>query len=81
MSATVQTINKFCEETGISRTKVKELIAQGIIPTIPREKTGTLDLINKLEFDRRVSANQITLPIPPRSRKQLEEIQNMEANQ
>lgn len=72
MVATVQTINKFCEETGISRTKVKELIADGIVPTMPREKSGTLELINKYEFDRRVAANQITLPIPPRIRKEME---------
>ncbi len=81
MSATVQTINKFCEETGISRTKVKELINEGIVPTVPKEKSGGLVLINKLEFDRRVSANQVTLPVSPRSRKQLEEIQNMEGDQ
>lgn len=72
MVATVQTINKFCEETGISRTKVKELIADGIIPTMPREKSGTLELINKFEFDRRVAANQITLPIPLRVRERME---------
>lgn len=80
MTASVQTINKFCEETGISRTKVKELIADGIIPTIPREKEGTLDLINKLEWDRRIAANQITLPIPPRSRKRMEELKEMECD-
>lgn len=78
MSATVQTINKFCEETGISRTKVKELIDDGVIPMIPKERSGTLELINKLEWDRRIAANQITLPVPPRVRKKLEEIQSME---
>jgi hypothetical protein len=81
MSATVQTRNKFVEETGISLTKVKELIAEGIIPTVPQEESGGLVLINKLEFDRRIAANQITLPIPPRSRKRLEELKNMEADQ
>lgn len=72
MTATVQTINKFCEETGISRTKVKELIADFIIPLVPREKTGGMVLIDKLEFDRRLAAGQITLPISPRKRKELE---------
>ncbi|MUK92085.1 hypothetical protein GNP80_06480 [Aliivibrio fischeri] len=72
MTATVQTINKFCEETGISRTKVKELIADLIIPTVPREESNGLVLINKLEWDRRVQANQVLLPIPPRKRKLLE---------
>lgn len=78
MSATVQTINKFCEETGISRTKVKELIAELVIPTVPQEESGGLVLINKLEFDRRVAANQVTLPIPPRSRKRMDDVRNME---
>lgn len=72
MTATVQTINKFCEETGISRTKVKELIADSIIPTVPREESNGLVLINKLEWDRRVQANQVLLPVPPRKRKLLE---------
>ncbi|ASA56418.1 MULTISPECIES: hypothetical protein [Vibrio] len=72
MSASVQTINKFCEETGMSRTKVKELINDCIIPTIPQEQSGGLVLINKLEFDRRIAANQIMLPIPPRKRKLLD---------
>ncbi|MGL4379668.1 MAG: hypothetical protein ACRCTB_00915 [Vibrio sp.] len=72
MTATVQTINKFCEETGISRTKVKELIADFIVPTVPREHSGSLVLIDKLEFDRRLAAGQITLPTPPRKRKQRE---------
>lgn len=72
MTATVQTINKFCEETGISRTKVKELIADSIIPTVPREESNGLILINKLEWDRRVQANQVLLPVPPRKRKLLE---------
>ncbi|WED27186.1 hypothetical protein L3V77_02825 [Vibrio sp. DW001] len=78
MTATVQTINKFCEESGISRTKVKELIIESVIPTVPQEESGGLVLINKLEFDRRVAANQITLPIPPRSRKRIDELRNME---
>lgn len=73
MTASVQTRNKFVEETGISLSKVKELIADGIIPVVPQEETGGLVLINKLEFDRRVSANQITIPINPRKRKALEE--------
>ncbi|SHO59126.1 hypothetical protein [Vibrio quintilis] len=73
MSASVQTINKFCEETGMSRTKVKELINDCVIPVIPQERSGSLVLINKLEFDRRIAANQITLPVSPRKRKQLEE--------
>ncbi|MGN2718837.1 hypothetical protein ACTFQF_17585 [Aliivibrio fischeri] len=72
MTATVQTIKKFCEETGIGRTKVKELIADLIIPTVPREESNGLVLINKLEWDRRVQANQVLLPIPPRKRKLLE---------
>lgn len=72
MTATVQTIKKFCEETGIGRTKVKELINDAIIPTVPREETGGLVLINKLEWDRRVQANQVLLPVPPRKRKLLE---------
>jgi len=73
MTATVQTINKFCEETGISRAKAKELIADLIIPLVPRETSGTLVLIDKLEFDRRLAAGQITLPIPPRMRKRMQE--------
>lgn len=74
MTATVQTINKFCEETGISRTKVKELIEDLVVPLVPREETGGLVLINKQEFDRRLAAGQITLPIPPRKRKALAEL-------
>ena len=81
MTASVQTINKFCEETGISRTKVKELIDDSIIPTVPAQKTGGLVLINKLEFDRRVEANQIVLPLPPRSRKRLSELREMEGDE
>jgi len=72
MTASVQTINKFCEESGLSRTKVKELISDSVIPLVPQEETGGLVLINKLEFDRRVSANQITIPVNPRKRKALE---------
>lgn len=74
MTASVQTINKFCEDTGMSRTKVKELIEDFIVPILPREETTGLVLINRLEFDRRVAANQIILPIPPRKRKELENL-------
>jgi hypothetical protein len=81
MVATVQTKKAFSQETGIGITKINELIASGDIPVIPQQKSGGLVLINKLEFDRRVAANQFTLPIPKRGRKQLKEIQNMEADQ
>lgn len=74
MTATVQTINKFCEETGISRTKVKELINDFVVPLVPRDEQGGLVLIDKQEFDRRLGAGQVTLPIPPRKRKELEAI-------
>lgn len=74
MTASVQTINKFCEDTGMSRTKVKELIEDFVVPILPREETTGLILINRLEFDRRVAANQIILPIPPRKRKELEKL-------
>lgn len=78
MTASVQTINKFCEDTGMSRTKVKELIEDFIVPILPREETTGLVLINRLEFDRRVAANQIILPIPPRKRKELERLKEDE---
>ncbi|WP_375752722.1 hypothetical protein [Vibrio sp. HN007] len=62
MTATVQTKKKFTEETGVSLSKLNELIKEGAIPLVPQEKSGGLVLINKLEFDRRVGANQFVIP-------------------
>ncbi len=69
MSATVQTIKKFSEETGMSVTKIRELIRQKIIPEVPREHSDCMQLINKKEFDRRLEGNLIEIPIPERSKK------------
>jgi hypothetical protein len=69
MTASVQTIRKFHEETGIGISKIRELIRQNIIPEVPREHDDCMQLINKKEFDRRLLNNLIEIPISERSVK------------
>lgn len=70
MTASIQTVKKFHEETGISISKIRELIRQNVIPEIPREHDDCMQLINRKEFDRRLKNNLIEIPISERSPKQ-----------
>lgn len=72
MTASVQTVKKFSEETGISITKVKELIRQGVIPEVPRDSENSLQLVNRKEFDKRLEDNLIVIPLSEQSIKRLQ---------
>ncbi len=67
----VQTVKKFHEETGISISKIKELVRQGVIPEVPRDHDDCMQLINVQEFDRRMEENNVTIPLSERSIKRL----------
>lgn len=72
MAASVQTVKKFSLETGISITKVKELIRQGVIPEVPRENDTCMQLVNKVLFDELLESNLIVIPLSERSIKRIE---------
>ncbi|MEZ8137570.1 hypothetical protein ACED34_18855 [Vibrio splendidus] len=72
--ASVQTVKKFHEETGISVSKIKELIRQGVIHEVPRDHDDCMQLINVREFNRRLDENGITIPLSERSIKRLQNV-------
>ncbi|UJF17226.1 hypothetical protein L0B53_00165 [Vibrio sp. SS-MA-C1-2] len=61
MTATVQTVKKFCEETGISHKQVIHRMNIGDIPEVERVNRRGTRLINKLAFDRLVENNEFYL--------------------
>ncbi|MDD9157883.1 hypothetical protein PVK64_17080 [Aliivibrio sp. S4TY2] len=61
MAAYVQSIGKFCEETGMSRRSVIIRMDAGDIPEIPREGGKGTRYIDMVEFRERVTSGQFVL--------------------
>ena len=63
MPAVMQTVKKFSEESGLSTSKVKELIRQKVIPEVPRTDTDAMQLINCTLLEWKLRSNLVEIPL------------------
>ena len=69
MTACIQTVKKFSQETGLSQTKIRELIRQKVIPEVPRTADESMQLINCTLLEWKLRSNLIEIPLSERSQK------------
>ena len=69
MPAVMQTVKKFSEESGLSTSKVKELIRQKVIPEVPRTDSDAMQLINCTLLEWKLRSNLVEIPLSERSQK------------
>lgn len=69
MAASTQTVALFAREQGVSTSKVKEWIRQGVVPELAREDENCMQMVNKALFDELVKNNMIMIPCSERSVK------------
>ena len=55
----MQTIKRFCEETGLSDKFVRLRMDEGTIPEVPRENDRGTRVINLVELKERLKNNQV----------------------
>ncbi len=55
----MQTIKRFCDETGLSAKFVRLRMDEGTIPEVPRENDKGTRIINLVELEERLKSNQV----------------------